>query len=158
MRMKTKRLITRILSGALVMLGFTACDDDSEYPPCEYGTPWAAYRVKGNVTDANGNPLENIRVILRRGRNDNPVASVNDTVNTDKEGNYVFEHQDFPGTDMQKVIFDDIDGEAGGGKFKSDSTSLDDMQPVQIEKGDNKWYNGKFEYTANKQLEKESGE
>ena len=68
--MKTNKWMTRLLSGALVALGFTACDDENngDYPddyPLEYGSPSVEYRVKGTVTDEAGNPIENIRVIIR---------------------------------------------------------------------------------------------
>ena len=61
--MKTNKWMTRLLSGALVALGFTACDDENngDYPddyPLEYGSPSVEYRVKGTVTDEAGNPIE----------------------------------------------------------------------------------------------------
>ena len=47
--MKTNKLMTRFLSGALVALGFTACDNETtdDVYPLEYGSPSVDYRVKG---------------------------------------------------------------------------------------------------------------
>ena len=56
--MKTNKLMTRLLSSALVALGFTACDNETtdDVYPLEYGSPSVDYRVKGIVTDEAGNP------------------------------------------------------------------------------------------------------
>ena len=89
--MKTNKWMTRLLSGALVALGFTACDDENngDYPddyPLEYGSPSVEYRVKGTVTDEAGNPIENIRVIIRNAWDNTPNPYMDDTVYTDKQG------------------------------------------------------------------------
>ena len=66
--MKTNKLMTRLLSSALVALGFTACDNETtdDVYPLEYGSPSVDYRVKGIVTDEAGNPIENIKWKLRQ--------------------------------------------------------------------------------------------
>ncbi len=39
-----------MMSGALVLLGFTSCDENSTGTGrCEYGTPYAKYEIKGKV-------------------------------------------------------------------------------------------------------------
>ena len=48
--------------------------------------------------------------------------------------------------DTKKLIFNDIDGEANGGTFKSDSVCMKDMESKQIKKGDGNWYLGTYEY------------
>ena len=50
--MKTNKLMTRLLSSALVALGFTACDNETtdDVYPLEYGSPSVDYRVKGKTS------------------------------------------------------------------------------------------------------------
>lgn len=109
--MKTNKWMTRLLSSALVALGFTACDDenDPEDYPVEYGTPTVDYRVKGTVTDDTGNPIENIRVIIRYKWDNTPNPYMDDTVYTDKQGAFANEMNTTGGIGKQKVYFDDID-------------------------------------------------
>lgn len=39
-----------MMSGTLVLLGFTSCDENSTGTGrCEYGTPYAKYEIKGKV-------------------------------------------------------------------------------------------------------------
>ena len=45
--MKTNKLMMRLLSGALIALGFTSCEDMED----EYGSPSRDFQVKGVVTD-----------------------------------------------------------------------------------------------------------
>ena len=52
MNTKKKIAVRKLLSGVLVLLGFTACDSDGPGNElCEYGTPSADYQVKGKVLD-----------------------------------------------------------------------------------------------------------
>lgn len=159
--MKTNKWMTRLLSGALVALGFTACDDENngDYPddyPLEYGSPSVEYRVKGTVTDEAGNPIENIRVIIRNAWDNTPNPYMDDTVYTDKQGEFANEMNTTGGIGKQKVYFDDIDGEANGGTFQSDSTDLADMESTQVKEGSGNWYQGQYEFTVEKKLKKDT--
>ena len=150
-----------LLSGALVALGFTACDDENngDYPddyPLEYGSPSVEYRVKGTVTDEAGNPIENIRVIIRNAWDNTPNPYMDDTVYTDKQGAFANEMNTTGGIGKQKVYFDDIDGEANGGTFQSDSTDLADMESKQVKEGSGNWYQGQYEFTVEKKLKKDT--
>ena len=158
--MKTNKLITRLLSGALVTLGFTACDNETtdDVYPLEYGSPSVDYRVKGIVTDEAGNPIENIRVIIRNAWDNTPILNVDDTVYTDKEGAFANEIAGTVAINKQKVYFDDVDGEAHGGVFQSDSANIADMTPTLIEEGDGSWYQGKYEFEIQQKLKKEEAE
>ena len=51
MNMKKKMTVHRLLSGALVLLGFASCSNEDENLEirCEYGTPYAKYEIKGKV-------------------------------------------------------------------------------------------------------------
>ena len=51
MNMKKKMTVHRLLSGALVLLGFASCSNEDENLEirCEYGTPYSKFLVKGTV-------------------------------------------------------------------------------------------------------------
>lgn len=139
-----KLTTTRVLSGLLALLGFSACSEeggDNILP--EYGTPTVDFQIKGQVTDVEGNPIEGIQVITK------PAYGVY----TDAEGN--FESSLLQNVAMEgKLLFEDVDGEANGGTFQTDSASLQEAEAVQLEEGHG-WYDGRYEQTLNKQLTKE---
>ena len=85
----------------------------------------------------------------------NPYAD--DTVYTDKEGAFANEMTGTVGIDKQKVYFDDVDGEANGGLFQSDSTNIADMEATLVEEGHGSWYQGKYEFEVQKKLKKKEG-
>lgn len=146
MNTKKKLTVHRLLSGALVLLGFASCSEEfgGEDIRCEYGTPYSKFIVKGTVTSEADKPLKGIRVIVRQAWDNNPLSG--DTVYTDEKGTFETGELGTVAIGKQKVYFDDTDGEGNGGAFKADSLALEDMKVTQLEKGE-RWYNGKFEYT-----------
>ena len=108
--------------------------------------------MKGIVTDEAGNPIENIRVIIRNAWDNTPNPYADDTVFTDKEGAFANEMTGTVGIDKQKVYFDDVDGEDNGGLFQSDSTNIADMEATLVEEGHGSWYQGKYEFEVQKKL------
>lgn len=146
--MKIKEVRKRILYGVLTLLGFTACGEISD----EYGSPITDYQVKGRVTSEEGKPLSGIQVVVK---DDGSVPEGNDTVYTNADGRFV-SHQASTGWVVSgQVIFNDIDGEANGGTFKSDSVKLINMESRRIKKGDGYWYAGMYEYNMEIGLSKE---
>ena len=154
-----KLTTTRVLSGLLALLGFSACSEeggDNILP--EYGTPTVDFQIKGQVTDAEGNPIEGIQVITKPAYGvytdvTNGSWKKADTTYTDAEGN--FESSLLQSVAMEgKLLFEDVDGEANGGTFQTDSASLQEAEAVQLEEGHG-WYDGRYELTLNKQLTKE---
>lgn len=150
---------TRVLSGLLALLGFSACSDENgDEIRSEYGSPIVDYQVKGQVTDAEGNPIEGIQVIAKPTYGVYTDATNSswknaDTTYTDAEGN--FESSLLQNVAMEgKLLFEDVDGEANGGVFQTDSASLQEAETVQLEERDG-WYMGRYELTLNKQLAKE---
>ena len=83
----------------------------------EYGTPTVDFHVVGQVTDAEGKPIEGIRVTTR-GYYDFNDGTMEQTTSTDKEGRYATKEVKSIGIDPgMKVVFEDVDGEANGGLF-----------------------------------------
>lgn len=153
--MNTKKRITvrRLLSGALVLLGFTSCSNsfDEEIMRVEYGSPTAKFQVKGKVTTDTDEALKGIQVIVRRSWSNDPLSA--DTVYTDGKGEFKTDELVTGSIGPQKVYFNDIDGEENGGSFKSDSIALSDskMEKKQLEEGSH-WYVGKFEFSPKKPI------
>lgn len=96
-----------LLLMAASLLGFgTACDKE-EQTLVMYGTPYNNYRVKGTVTDPDGNPIEGIEV---RGNNSPETA-----VLTGADGSFEIAGRSIG--QSVKLGFTDIDGPANGGDF-----------------------------------------
>lgn len=154
MKKKWYRIANSSLSALLVLLGFEACTG-MENGGEEYGTPTVDFHVVGQVTDAEGKPIEGIRVTTR-GYYDFNDGTMEQTTYTDKEGRYATKEVKSIGIDPgMKVVFEDVDGEANGGLFAADSISSDAMAKEKVKKGDGNWYAGGYELTANAKLKPE---
>ena len=154
MKKKWYRIANSSLSALLVLLGFEACTG-MENGGEEYGTPTVDFHVVGQVTDAEGKPIEGIRVTTR-GYYDFNDGTMEQTTYTDKEGRYATKEVKSIGIDPgMKVVLEDVDGEANGGLFAADSISSDAMPKEKVKKGDGNWYEGEYELTANAKLKPE---
>ena len=154
MKKKWYRIANSSLSALLVLLGFEACTG-MENGGEEYGTPTVDFHVVGQVTDAEGKPIEGIRVTTR-GYYDFNDGTMEQTTYTDKEGRYATKEVKSIGIDPgMKVVFEDVDGEANGGLFAADSISSGAMAKEKVKKGDGNWYGGEYELTANAKLKPE---
>ena len=154
MKKKWYRIANSSLSALLVLLGFEACTG-IESGGEEYGTPTVDFHVVGQVTDAEGKPIEGIRVTTR-GYYDFNDGTMEQTTYTDKEGRYATKEVKSIGIDPgMKVVFEDVDGEANGGLIAADSISSDAMAKEKVKKGDGNWYEGGYELTANAKLKPE---
>ena len=170
---KHKSLLSRLCAAVLALLGFASCEKFNEKYidyPVEYGTPSVDFKVKGTVTDEASKPLEGIRVIVRTefDNHPNPRQSYlddlgryhayggDDTIYTDVKGRYESNELNTVAIASQQVYFDDVDGAAGGGAFKSDSVQIKNAPNRQYQKGDGHWYDGGYEYTVDVQLQKKT--
>lgn len=155
MKKKWYRIANGALSALLVLLGFEACTG-TEIGGEEYGTPTVDFHVVGQVTDAEGKPIEGIRVTTR-GYHDFNKGTTEQTTYTDKEGRYATKEVTSGWIDPgMKVVFEDVDGEANGGLFAADSISSEAMAKEKVKKGDGHWYGGGYELTANAKLKPEA--
>ena len=139
----TFKIITvmgKIIKFLLICLGFkslTACDVEIWNGTVEYGTPYAEYEVKGRVSDAEGTPIQGIRVSMGESQ-DRYMDSV---AVTDAEGRFHVIHGTFPFRDNTfDIQFTDIDGEAGGGLFDEQTVTV---QAEMTEEGDG-WDEGDY--------------
>lgn len=126
-------LINKLLSGIMVILGFSSCEDSE--PALEYGSPYVTYEVKGKVTNQDNVALENIVVKVKPIHQDGKlnVISVGTTTNVSGEyknvGNY--------NSDIRKLRVYCIDNTGAYGTDSIDVT----MNP-QKEDTDDTWNNG----------------
>ena len=138
-----------LLSGVLAMLGYTSCDSlgIGGETPVEYGTPYAKYEIKGKVTDRDTKAaVEGARVIVKplQWQSDEtypPVAF--DTLQTDKDGNYLYQNEATV-IDRFRVVCEDPSG-----ALKADSTTVG-MKP----EGGEGWYQGSDTQIVDFKLEK----
>lgn len=149
--MKQQKLLSRILTATLSVLGFTSCDGIGGHEEM-YGSPIVEFQVKGAVLSPDEKPLEGVQVIVRKEWSNHPMMA--DTVYTNAQGEFESLGHTATSVEKQKVYFNDVDGEANGGVFKSDSVELKAMNMEQLKKGDGAWYNGKFSYSVVQKLKK----
>lgn len=151
-------MFNRILSGLLVILGFSACHSDDEIEPCEYGSPTVDYHIMGRVTDASGAPIKGIRVTVKGVEPYTdalpPELAKKAVVFTDNNGSYCTEDISTGGIGTRlRVVMEDVDGPDNGGEFAKDSVKVTEMERKQVRKRSN-WYLGEFELKADKMLKK----
>ena len=165
MKVRFNRWYNAVLTALLSMLGFScSLDEPDEYgsTPVEYGAPHADYILKGTVTDEAGTPVQGIKTSLKEVYKDEVHIYGMDSIQTNSSGNYQFTYRlgsDFYGKPHEtgehiKLIVEDIDGEANGGEFLSDTLDIDYNKAVKVGEGDNHWYAGKYEVTTDVKLKK----
>ena len=130
MKVRFTRWYNAVLTALLGLLGFESCDSPDEYGPIpvEYGTPYADYQFSGTVTDESNSPIKDIKVSAKfvYRKNDGTIESYGvDSTQTDGSGKYAFESRRFISDPDLKLIVEDMDGEANGGAFKSDTIDID---------------------------------
>ena len=158
MKVRFNRWYNAVLTALLSVLGFScSIDEPDEYGTIlmEYGTPYADYLFKGNVTNEAGQPVRGIKTSLKSvfdNENEHYVLGL-DSVETDISGNYQLK---YVGTQDRglKIIVEDIDGEANGGEFLSDTLDIDYKKAVQTKKSDEFWYEGAYEISQDIKLKK----
>lgn len=121
----------KLLMAAASLLGFaTACDQNKRMVDM-YGSPYIDYKVKGKVTDKEGNPIPGIVV---SGYSAKPATSGSD-------GAYELTGESFP--QRIEVSFTDTDGPANGGEFAEKRIEVEFTEADRTAKGKG-WYEGSF--------------
>jgi len=106
-------------------------------PVVEYGTPFATFKVNGNVkAETTTDAIPNIRVVMG-----------DDTTFTDASGNYQLSNTAFPGNQTFQVKFKDIDGETNG-EYQPLDTMVQFVNP-EFTGGDDDWDSGETEKEVN---------
>ena len=159
MKVRFYRWYNAVLTALLSMLGYgcSSSEDplDMYGTPVEYGAPHADYIVKGLVTDEADFPVQGIKTSLKQ-VDKTEVGTITfgmDSIQTNETGGYRLGYTGLPQTGI-KLIVEDIDGEANGGEFISDTLDVDFNKAVQTKEGDGRWYGGVYEVTQDVKLKK----
>lgn len=151
-----KRFTENILSGLLILLGFSSCaSKNGENIIYEYGTPTTKFKATGTVTDQAGKPIKGIRVIVSGNYlyfNTKNGYTYADTLSTDDKGAYASNLATAETPNGVKIHFKDIDGEKNGGYFADDSLDINNMKKIKLADGDGKWFWGVYELQGSKKL------
>ena len=137
-----------MMSGALVLLGFTSCDENSTGTGrCEYGTPYAKYEIKGKVMGEDRQVVSDARILVKNMAppTDNSRTRVvsSDTVYTKENGEYLYQNT-ITGYQNFRVVCEDLTG-----AYEADSMDIK-MNPT----GGSGWYEGKDNKEVNFELKK----
>ena len=115
----------------LALLGLGGCnqidEEIDEGMKLMYGTPSVHYSIKGKVTDDSGKALKGIEVTVMGNYTENGKTTsrpIGDNCFSDTQGDYAKEHSFVVGFQSLTFHFKDIDGEANGGLFAEDSTTV----------------------------------
>ncbi len=106
-----KKIIDRLASGLLVLLGFSAASCDGSEKLVMYGTPTANYKIKGKVVDSAAPTvgIPGIRIILKA-KSYRP-----DTLYSASDGTFLYQAvRDLGPTSELPVRLEDVDGAANG--------------------------------------------
>ena len=141
-----------LLGAVLGMLGFSGCQELGMFKDM-YGSPYAYYKLVGDVKDTMGNPIKGIRVVYDRVPEDEKLGK--DTLYTDTKGHVEKEKAETVFWNTKAVVrFDDVDG-SGNGSFRSKVLTYDDMTSEKTKKGDGQWFGGEYTVHADAVLEEE---
>ena len=142
-----------LLGAVLGMLGFSGCEELGMFKDM-YGSPYAYYKLVGDVKDAKGNPIQGIRVVYDR--NPENEHSRNDTLYTDSKGHFEKEKAETTFWRTHAVVrFEDVDGSENG-SFQSKVLTHDDMTSEKTKKGDGEWFGGEYTVHADAVLEEDN--
>ena len=134
MKVRFNRWYNAVLTALLSMLGFgCSSSEDQTYVPM-YGAPADRFQIRGQVTDEAGTPIQGIKMSLRQTFPRSEEYGV-DSVQTDASGSYLLMDRGFLLYET-KLIAEDVDGEANGGEFQSDTLDIDLEKGILIDEGD----------------------
>lgn len=158
MKVRFNRWYNAVLTALLSILGFScSVDEPDEYGTIlmEYGVPYADYLIKGSVTNEAGQPVRGIKTSLKSvfdNENEHYVLGL-DSFETDYSGYYQLKYVGTKDRSL-KLIVEDVDGEAHGGEFLSDTLDIDFNKAVQTKESDEFWYEGAYEISQDVKLKK----
>ena len=162
MKVRFNRWYNAVLTALMSIIGYGCSSEDSWGGGlCMYGTPHADYQFMGTVTDESGSPVKGIKIAAKnvyRSQDGTVVETYGvDSTQTDGSGKYAFESRSFPDDPNLKLIVEDMDGEANGGAFKSDTIDIDYNNAKKVKdpaKGDS-WSTGTYAINQDIKLKKQ---
>ncbi|MCR5643634.1 MAG: radical SAM-associated putative lipoprotein [Prevotella sp.] len=148
MKVRFYRWYNAVLTALLSMLGYGCTSDEPDMygtPVAEYGVPYATYMVEGTVTDEANNPIQGIKTSIKGifPNGDKVYVDAVDSVLSDASGKYQLRYRGMDRPDY-KLTVEDIDGEANGGEFLSDTLDIEYGKAVKVKNGDGAWNGGEY--------------
>ena len=160
MKIRFYRWYNAVLTALLSMLGYGCSSSEEQMdmygtPVLEYGAPHADYIVKGHVADEAYTPIQGIKTSLKQTwqTDAGPYVFGIDSIQTNESGIYQLKSNGIP-AGQTKLIIEDIDGDANGGLFLSDTLDIDYDKAVKTKEGDGRWYGGVYEIIQDVKLKK----
>ncbi|MCR4853661.1 MAG: radical SAM-associated putative lipoprotein [Prevotella sp.] len=152
-----------VLSALLSLVSYASCDPIGS-AECEYGAPYVEYQLKGKVTDAeSGKPIRGIQAkrVWMAGEGEKLEEHAVDSVVSNADGDFSFPIEraaSYVNTDVGRgglmLVLEDVDGNANGGTYSSDTMNVYKLEKKQVKKGDGAWFEGGYEIRADRQLKK----
>ena len=152
MKIRLNRWYNAGLTALLSMLGYGCSTSEDPTYVAMYGAPTDRFQMKGLVTDEAGTPIQGIKMSLRQTFPRSDEFGL-DSVQTDAFGSYLLSNRGFILLDT-KLIAEDIDGEANGGDFQSDTLDVDFEKAILIEEGDGRMKGDTYEVYQDIKLKK----
>jgi len=154
------------LADLMGLLGFACSEDD--YPAPEYGSPYADFMVTGKVTNEQGVPLSDVRIVVPKvDQYQKPTAgfipgqtffteAVDDTLYAAPNGSFEYTYHGFPINDTTNIHlkFEDL---SANSQLSPDSVKVAFL-PADIKGGEDGWYRGKAEKNINITLKRKEDE
>ena len=111
MKNRFHKLFSFLGTALLGLLGFSSCGEVIIPDVNEYGTPTGKFKVDVSVTDEQGKPIKDIKVVpvVLHAPNYDIRRSVLDTISTDATGKAFYTYDFWWVSDDVHVIFEDID-------------------------------------------------
>lgn len=134
MKVRFNHWYNAVLSTLLTLLGFGCSTSEDPTYVQEYGVPITEYQIKGQVTDEAGTPVQGIKTSLKEiflSADEKLDFWGIDSIQTDASGRYQL--NSYGSNKYKKLIVEDVDGEANGGEFLSDTLDIDDEKAVKID-------------------------
>ena len=138
MKVRFNRWYNALLSSLLAMLGFASCSGDEDEEPFVqmYGVVIPNIEWRGTVTNEAEAPIQGISTLVKYAIMDyNDPSKVDyytvDSMLTDANGRFAVHVPDINHLNY-KLILQDLDGEANGGTFQSDTLTLTDLVAEEI--------------------------
>lgn len=150
MKAKVRHLFDMISGAILSLLGFTSC---AGLGPVEYGSPYATFKVNGDVKAADtGKPIEGVVVKFYQ---DKTVPEWFYEFQSDKDGKVdeLLTHL-FPTEKGIVLTFEDVDGEKHGGLFAPDTLEGKDLTIKFVEDKKSNWHTGDYYVSFEAKLKK----
>ena len=151
MKAKVRHLFEMISGAILSLLGFTSCEIIE--PRGEYGSPYATFKVDGDVKAADtGKPIEGVVVKFFQ---DKTVPEWFYEFQSDKDGKVdeLLTHL-FPTEKGIMLTFEDVDGQEHGGLFAPDTLEAKDLTIRFVEDKKSGWHKGDYYVSFEAKLKK----